>query len=64
MRSGLRWTELLYGIQQQAYRAVPELFAADGRRGPLRRDAVASARHHYAVQLRTAAEEHHKVLAR
>lgn len=64
LRSGLRWSELLYGIQQPAHGTVSELFTTDRRRRSLRRDAVASTRHHHAVQLRAATEEHHKVLAR
>lgn len=64
LRLGLRRAELLYGVQQPAHRTVPELFSSDRRRGPLRRDHVASDRHHQPVQQRVAAEEHHQVHAR
>lgn len=64
VRSGLRRTQLLYGIQQPTHWAFPELFAADGRSGSLRRDFVAAAGHHHAVQLRATAEKHYKVHAR
>lgn len=63
VRAGLRRPGLLFRVQQPSHRTVPELLAADGRRGPLRRVAVASTQHHHPVQLRAAGEEHLQVHA-
>lgn len=63
LRAGMRRPGLLFRVQQPTHRAVPELFAADGRRGPLRSVAVAPARLHHPVQLRAAGQEHLQVHA-
>lgn len=63
LRAGLRRPGLLFRVQQPSHRTVPELFAADGRRGPLRRGAVAPTRLHHPVQQRVPGQEHLQVHA-